>query len=123
MFIKFSKTSLTTQPPPITAPQNHDLELAPLCSLCPPDHPPFASLPAVDVTTSGPSRDADFSMESTSPTQPFPAPLVPPDTNPIVISSSSHPMVTRSRAVIFKPRHIFDLTYLEHAPLLYAILL
>lgn len=66
------------------------------CSLCPDDVPPSTA----PTTTTSPAVQQPVTVESPTP---------PP---PPVLQPSVHPMTTRSRAGIFKPKHFADLATL-----------
>lgn len=109
-------------------------QLATKCSLCPNHHlsdayqqPPTVSFPTNQQHAS-PSVPATSFLaapiaspvlvapsSSTISTLPETSTPLPPST-PEFSSVSTHPMVTRSRAGIFKPKHQVDLTYLGKMP-------
>ncbi|KAJ9556147.1 hypothetical protein OSB04_010761 [Centaurea solstitialis] len=97
--------SLAPQPTPPTVPAPPTT--TPLVSAA---HPTSPTVPASPTTT-----PLFTAAQPTSPTIPAP-PIIqqPPVSAP---TNSSHPMITRAKAGIFKPRHIADLSQLNHLPL------
>ncbi|GJU66920.1 uncharacterized mitochondrial protein-like protein [Tanacetum coccineum] len=76
---------------------------------------PEPSVPATNTTTPQPPISApNTTIPISSPPLPPPAPQQSLVSAP---TSSSHPMITRAKAGIFKPRHLADLSQLNHLPL------
>uniref|UniRef100_A0A251RWD9 Putative zinc finger, CCHC-type n=1 Tax=Helianthus annuus TaxID=4232 RepID=A0A251RWD9_HELAN len=73
-------------------------------------HTPTSTPPTTPSTTppSSPNSSTGSTCE-VSPAHDIPAPVPPP--------ISSHPMITRAKSGIFKPRHLVDLAHTENIPL------
>lgn len=125
-FLDHSHTFLSKPSTPITPIQPTNLENSSPCKLCsenttpnsnpsPPQSPTstHTSSSTTDSYSSPPSPFSQHSVTSSS-TVPIPPPPPPP--------ISTHPMITRAKAGIFKPRHFVDFSTLTHQPLHNALL-
>ncbi|KAJ0640006.1 putative RNA-directed DNA polymerase [Helianthus annuus] len=87
------------------------------------NQPPTTNSPPVTPLTS-PSSSSASSPDVTPPPSPTavvtpPSTPTPPPSPPLV---PSHPMITRAKDGVFKPRHRVDLAHTEHIPLHHALL-
>ncbi|XP_071694579.1 uncharacterized protein [Rutidosis leptorrhynchoides] len=66
---------------------------------------------------------SDINCDTPPPTEPVPPSPQPATSMPTRCAiTSTHPMVTRAKSGIFKPRHIVDIAQLTHTPLHHALL-